>query len=60
MELAKNQKSVELISSLRHVDHDGRVVAVGDMPKSPSSQYGLKVREDIDPRGIRVTKGPMR
>jgi hypothetical protein len=34
--------------------------AVGDMPKSPSSQYGLKVQEDIDPRGIRVTNGPMR
>ena len=28
---------------------------VGDMPKSPSSQYGLKAQEDIDPRGIRVT-----
>ena len=34
--------------------------AVGDMPKSPSSQYGLKAQEDIDPRGIRVTNGPMR
>jgi hypothetical protein len=33
---------------------------VGDMLKSPSSQYGLKAREDIDPRGIRVTNGPMR
>jgi hypothetical protein len=33
---------------------------VGDMPKSPSSQYGLKAQEDIDPRGIRVTNGPMR
>ena len=30
------------------------------MPKSPSSQYGLKAQEDIDPRGIRVTNGPMR
>jgi hypothetical protein len=35
-------------------------VAVGDMPKSPSSQYGLKAQEDIDPRGIRVTNGSMR
>jgi hypothetical protein len=34
--------------------------SVGDMPKSPSSQYGLKAQEDIDPRGIRVTNGPMR
>ena len=33
---------------------------VGDMHKSPSSQYGLKAREDIDPRGIRVTNRPMR
>jgi hypothetical protein len=33
---------------------------VGDMPKSPSSQYGLKAQEDIDTRGIRVTNGPMR
>ena len=33
---------------------------VGDMPKSPSSQYDLKAQEDIDPRGIRVTNGPMR
>jgi hypothetical protein len=33
---------------------------VGDMPKSPSSQYGLKAQEDIDPSGIRVTNGPMR
>ena len=33
---------------------------VGDMPKSPSSQYGLKAQEDIDPRGIRVTNGPLR
>jgi hypothetical protein len=30
------------------------------MPKSPLSQYGLKAQEDIDPRGIRVTNGPMR
>jgi hypothetical protein len=30
------------------------------MPKSPSSQYGLKAQEDIDTRGIRVTNGPMR
>ena len=36
------------------------VASVGDMPKSPSSQYGLKAQEDIDPRGIRVTNGPMR
>ena len=35
-------------------------VSIGDMPKSPSSQYGLKAQEDIDPRGIRVTNGPMR
>jgi hypothetical protein len=34
--------------------------SVGDMPKSPSSQYSLKAQEDIDPRGIRVTNGPMR
>jgi hypothetical protein len=34
--------------------------AVGDMPKSPSSQYGLKAQEDIDQRGIRVTNGLMR
>ena len=37
-----------------------RRVNVGDMPKSPSSQYGLKAQEDIDPREIRVTNGPMR
>jgi hypothetical protein len=36
------------------------VGGVGYMPKSPSSQYGLKAQEDIDPRGIRVTNGPMR
>jgi hypothetical protein len=36
------------------------VVTVGDMPKCPSSQYGLKVQEDIDPKGIRVTNEPMR
>ena len=35
-------------------------VVVGDMSKSPSSQYGLKAQEDIDPRGIRVTNEPMR
>jgi hypothetical protein len=23
---------------------------VGDMPESPSSQYGLKAQEDIDPK----------
>jgi hypothetical protein len=34
--------------------------SVSDMPKSPSSQYGLKDQEDIDPRVIRVTNGPMR
>ena len=33
---------------------------VSDMPRSPSSQYGLKAQEDIDPRGIRVTNEPMR
>ena len=33
---------------------------VGDMPKSPSSQYGLKAQEDIDPRGIRVTNEPIK
>jgi hypothetical protein len=34
---------------------------IGDMPKSlSSSQYGLKAQEDIDPRWIRVTNGPMR
>jgi hypothetical protein len=33
---------------------------VGDMPKSPSSQYSLKAQKDIDPREIRVTNGPMR
>ena len=38
--------------------HQG--MSVGDMPKSPSSQYGLKGQEDIDPRGISVTNGPMR
>jgi hypothetical protein len=36
------------------------VQPVGDMPKSPASQYGLKAQEDIDSRGIRVTNGPMR
>ena len=36
------------------------VVAVGDMPKNPSSQYDLKAQEDIDPRGIRVTNVTMR
>jgi hypothetical protein len=30
------------------------------LAKSPSSQYGLMAQEDIDPRGIRVTNGPMR
>ena len=30
------------------------------MPKSPSSQYGLKTQKDIDSRGIRITNGPMR
>ena len=35
-------------------------IGVGDMSKSPSSQYGLKAQEDIDSRGIRVTNGPMR
>jgi hypothetical protein len=25
-------------------------VFVGDMPESPSSQYGLKAQEDIDPK----------
>jgi hypothetical protein len=24
--------------------------SVGDMPESPSSQYGLKAQEDIDPK----------
>ena len=33
------------------------LLLVGDMPKSPSSQYGLKAQEDIDPRGIMVTNG---
>ena len=32
---------------------------VGDMPKSPSSQYGLKAQVDIDPKEIRVTNGPI-
>jgi len=35
-------------------------ITVGDMPKSPSSQYGLNAQDDIDPRGIMVTNGPMR
>jgi hypothetical protein len=26
------------------------VELVGDMPESPSSQYGLKAQEDIDPK----------
>jgi hypothetical protein len=26
------------------------VYIVGDMPESPSSQYGLKAQEDIDPK----------
>jgi hypothetical protein len=39
---------------------DDEAPGVGDMPESPSSQYGLKAQEDIDPRGIRVTDGPMR
>jgi hypothetical protein len=25
-------------------------ISVGDMPESPSSQYGLKAQEDIDPK----------
>ena len=33
---------------------------IGDMPKNPSSQYGLKAQEDINPRGIMITNGPMR
>ncbi|XP_039850060.1 uncharacterized protein LOC120708731 isoform X2 [Panicum virgatum] len=36
------------------------VIVVDDIPKSPSSQYGLKAQEDIDQRGIKVTNGPMR
>jgi hypothetical protein len=28
-----------------------------DMPKSPSSQYGLKAQEDIDPRGLGLLLG---
>ena len=36
------------------------VPLVGDMPKSSSSQYGLKAQEDIDPRETRVTNAPMR
>ena len=36
------------------------LLPVGDMPKNSSSQYGLKAQEYIDPRGIRVTNGPMR
>ena len=36
------------------------VRSVGDMLKSPSSQYDLKSQEDNDPRGIRVTNEPMR
>jgi len=36
------------------------MMCVGDMSKSPSSQYDLKAQEDIDPKGIRVTNGPMR
>lgn len=36
------------------------VTPVGDMSKSPSSQYCLKAQEDIDLRGIRVTNGSMR
>ena len=46
------------VSVYRNIESDGSVV--GDMPKSLSSQYGLKAQEDIDPRGIRVTNGPMR
>ena len=34
--------------------------SVGDMPKSPSSQYGLKAQEDINPKGIMITNSPMR
>ena len=40
--------------------HMARMSFFGDMPKSPSLQYSLKAQEDIDPRGIRVTNGPMR
>ena len=37
-----------------------KLLHVGDMPKSPSSQYGLKAQKDIDLREIRVTNGLMR
>jgi hypothetical protein len=43
-----------------YYEHRADVQYVGDMTKSTSSQYGLKAQEDIDPRGIRVTNGPMR
>jgi hypothetical protein len=33
------------------------VTDVGDMPKSPSSQYGLKAQEDIDPGGLGLLMG---
>jgi hypothetical protein len=39
---------------------ESTATTVGDMPKRPSSQYGLKAQEDIDQRGIKVTNGPMR
>jgi hypothetical protein len=58
-------RQVELTEVKRNDSSEGhvtgnalQVVAVGDMPKSPSSQYSLKAQEDIDPRGIRVTNGP--
>ena len=45
-----------------YVNHVGVFACyiVGDMSKNPSSQYGLKAQDDIDPRGIRVINGPMR
>jgi hypothetical protein len=47
-------------SCSKHFPKDFNDEIVRDMPKSPSSQYGLKAQQDIDPRGIRVTNGPMR
>ena len=57
---AQGNVKVVVFPRIAGVQWSNTVRSVGDMPKSPSSQYGLKAQKDIDPRGIRVTNGPMR
>ena len=46
--------------ALRNPSYKVNVCTVGDMPKSPSSQCGLKAQKDIDPREIKLTNRLMR